>query len=335
MIRTTPGHSTSHSQSVPKSAHPAINLLRALSGLGIGGFFLWLTLRQTSLEQVKDILAQSHSGWIAVAIVAYGLNLTVRVIRWRTLLEKVKALSFKAVGTALVIGYAMNNILPARLGELFRANFAGKRYRAPRSAIFGSIFVERTLDGLIVVTSLVLGRLFITNHALLNSLTIASIFLFGGIFIVLWLLSRGIGQQFLVHFPAVIATKINNFCQGLGAIQGDGFGITIAWSLLIWLLEGIAHWSILQALHISVGLKEMLSVVGVVNLSTLLPSAPGFVGTYQYAYAFTLGLFGFQSEQGVAAATAVQIFLLGSTTIVGLGLYIYLRIFKPIKEIRT
>jgi hypothetical protein len=88
-------------------------------------------------------------------------------------------------------------------------------------------------------------------------------------------------------------------------------------------------WSVLKAVDISLGWQEMLSVVGVASLSTLIPSAPGFVGTYQYAYAFTVSLFGYEPARGVAAATAVQIFLLGSVTLVGLGLYIYLNLVNP------
>lgn len=305
-----------------------LSWVRAVGGLAIGSLFLWLVLRQTSWAQVSSILAQSQRRWLSIALIFYSLNMAVRVVRWRILLQQVKALSVNAVGAALLIGYAMNNILPARLGELFRANFAGRRYHIPRSAVAASIFVERTLDGLIVVTSLLLGRLFVSNNTVLSNLTIASIFLFSSIFILLWLMSRGLGKSWLGRLPAVIANRIDGFRHGLSSLQGGQFSFAVALSFLVWLLEGIAHWSILQALGIFVGVKEMLSVVGVVNLSTLLPSAPGFVGTYQYAYAFTLGLFGYQPAQGVAAATAVQVLLLGSTTIVGLGIYLYLKIFK-------
>ncbi len=149
------------------------------------------------------------------AIGFYTINLAVRVIRWRTLLQDVKALSFSSVGTALLVGYAMNNILPARLGELFRANFAGLRYQAPRSAIAGSIIVERTLDGLIVVASLVLGRLFVSEQAVLSSLTGASLILFSTIFIILWILSTGVGWDLMAHFPPAIAKRLQRFRSGL------------------------------------------------------------------------------------------------------------------------
>jgi glycosyltransferase 2 family protein len=294
---------------------------RAIVGLGIGAFFLSLVLNQSSWVQVSTILSQADSRWLVAAIGFYAVNLMVRIVRWRKLLWEVKALSLKSVGTSLLVGYAMNNILPARLGELFRANFAGRRYRVSRSAIAGSIVVERVLDGLILVMSLLLGRLFVGEQAVLNSLSAICGTLFSSIFIFLWVSSRQSKRIWFARLPSAIANRIQEFQKGLTGIRGHGLAQAASLSLIVWLLEGVAQWSILKAIGISLGWQQMLSIVGVVNLSTLLPSAPGFVGTYQYAYAFTVGLFGYQPAQGVAAATAVQVFLIGSSTLVGLVLY--------------
>ncbi len=144
---------------------------RGVIGIAIGVFFFWLALRQTSWQQVQTILTQANVSWLILAMSFYFIDIFVRILRWRGLLWQVKKLSLSSVGIALILGYAMNNILPARLGELFRANFAGRRYRVSRSAIAGSIVVERVLDGLVVVLSLVLGRLFLPEQAIVNSLT--------------------------------------------------------------------------------------------------------------------------------------------------------------------
>ncbi len=299
---------------------------RGVIGILIGAIFLWLTLRQTSLEQVRAILSQSNPGWLFVALGFYAADLLVRISRWRMLLRDVKTLSLRSVGIALIVGYSANNILPARLGELFRADFAGRRYRLSRSAIVGSIFVERVLDGLIVVFCLVVGRLFVSEQAVLNSLTAVSALLFISIFLALWLLSRESGLDWLTRLPPAINSRIQSFRQGLLVMRGAGLSRAVNLSLIVWLLEGIMLWSVLKAVDISLGWQEMMSVVGVASLSTLIPSAPGFVGTYQYAFAFTVSLFGYEPARGVAAATAVQIFLLGSVTLVGLGLYLYLNL---------
>jgi glycosyltransferase 2 family protein len=307
-------------------------VLRGILGISIGVFFLWLVLRQTSWEQVRIILSKSNLGWLLVALSFYTIDLLVRVSRWRVLLSDVKMLSFKSVGVALLVGYAANNILPARLGELFRADFAGRRYYLSRSAVVGSIFVERVLDGLIVVLCLGLGRLFVPEQAVLSSLTAIAALVFGGIFVALWLLSRKAGLEWVERLPPAITKRILSFRQGLSVMRGAGFGRVLSLSLIVWFFEGMMFWSVLKAVDISLGWKEILTVIGVASLSTLIPSAPGFVGTYQYAFAFTVELFGYQSARGVAAATAIQIFLLGSVTLLGMGLYLFLNLVRTSKE---
>jgi uncharacterized protein (TIRG00374 family) len=308
---------------------PGRTWIRGVIGLALGVLFFWLALRQTSWTQVQAILSQVDNRWLIIAMGFYTANLIVRVLRWRSLLWDIKALSFWSVGIVLVVGYAMNNILPARLGELFRANFAGRRYRVSCLAIAGSILVERVLDGLIVVLSLLLGRLFISQPTvLLSSLTTVGGTLFSGIFIILWISSRSSQSNWIVHLSPAVTSRIQGFRKGLTGLRGVRLAEAVSFSLMVWLLEGIAQWSVLKAIGLSLNWQQMLSVIGLVNLSTLIPSAPGFVGTYQYAYSLAVSLFGYQSAQGVAAATAVQIFLLGSVTLIGMGFYFYLNLVK-------
>ena len=295
--------------------------LRGVMGLALGALFFWLALRQTSWAQVQTILSQVDNQWLITAMGFYIANIIIRVVRWRSLLWDVKALSLGSVGIAMVVGYAMNNILPARLGELFRANFTGRRYRVSRSAVVGSIALERTLDGLIIVLSLVLGRVFIREQLVLSSLAIVGGTLFSGIFIVLWVLSRESKRNWFVRLPPAVTPRIQRFRDGLAGLRGPRLVQAVRLSLIVWLLEGMAHWAVLRAIGVFLNWQQMLSVVGVVNLCTLIPSAPGFVGTYQYAYAFTVSLFDYKPAQGVAAATVAQVFLLGSVTLVGLGIY--------------
>ncbi|MGF1513564.1 MAG: lysylphosphatidylglycerol synthase transmembrane domain-containing protein [Elainellaceae cyanobacterium] len=299
---------------------------QSLIGLGIGTVFLWLAFRSTTWQQVQSILSRLHSGWLAIAILTYGIDLSLRVSRWRYLLTGIKLLSFKSVGSALLVGYAMNNVLPARLGELVRANFTGSRYGLSRTAVLASIAVERVLDGLIVVACLVIGRLFIVDSAILNRLLIVGSALFSGVFCVLWFTSRSSLNWLLHRVPDAIKQKLQSFQKGLSTMRGGRLNRAIALSGLIWVFEGIALWAVLNAVGVYLSWQQMLSVVGAVSLSTLLPSPPGFVGTYQYAFALIVGLMGYTAAQGIAAATATQLFLLGSVTLIGLGLYAYTHI---------
>ncbi len=301
--------------------------VRFLAGLVIGVIFLWLVLRQTSWNQVQDILFKIDLRWVIAAVTFYSTSIMLRVFRWRGILAHVKVLPFGSVATALLVGYAVNNILPARLGELFRADFTGRFYQVSRSSVVGTIFVERVLDGFVVVASLVLGQLFLAEQHILKSLTIVGAALFTSVFVALLILSKTSTLDIVSRWPT-LSVKLRNFSKGLGIISSRSLVQTVAFSLMVWGFEGYALWCILNSVQVFVGWVQILSILGVVTLSTLLPSAPGFVGTYQYAFAFAVGLFGYEGARGVAAATVAQIFLLGSLTIVGIGLYIYVSMIK-------
>jgi hypothetical protein len=59
-------------------------------------------------------------------------------------------------------------------------------------------------------------------------------------------------------------------------------------------------------------------LLGGASLSTLFPTAPGFIGSYQFAFVVILGSFGISDTLAVVAATSVQLFLMGLYAIVGL-----------------
>ncbi len=56
------------------------------------------------------------------------------------------------------------------------------------------------------------------------------------------------------------------------------------------------------------------------HLSTLVPTAPGYVGSYQAAFVVILGQFGVTATSALVAATAVQVYLIGSFTLLGLAI---------------
>jgi uncharacterized membrane protein YbhN (UPF0104 family) len=89
-------------------------------------------------------------------------------------------------------------------------------------------------------------------------------------------------------------------------------------SLLIWLVDAQAINSIMRAFGVELGWAELCVVVGAASLSALLPSAPGYVGSLQMAFVVAFSLFGLPTSLGLLSATATQIFLLGTLTLIGL-----------------
>jgi uncharacterized protein (TIRG00374 family) len=66
------------------------------------------------------------------------------------------------------------------------------------------------------------------------------------------------------------------------------FGITV----LIWLMETVKYWFVMHAFDFQVGFVVLMLMNGLVNLATTLPSAPGYVGTFDLPGIETLVAFG-------------------------------------------
>ena len=119
------------------------------------------------------MIGRANIGDLALAVGAYWVAIGFRIVRWRLLLRSSNVLSLWQVGQALIVGYAVNNVLPARLGEIFRADFLGRRFGVARSAALGSIIVERLMDGMSVVLLFGIGLIasgsFANNKALVGA----------------------------------------------------------------------------------------------------------------------------------------------------------------------
>jgi len=147
---------------------------------------------------------------------------------------------------------------------------------------------------------------------------------------VAWLLSRRSGEELLLvvlaRLPggAAIARRLGSmlgeFTQTLQLVRTRNFFVALLFTVPIWALELGAMWHVCQAMGVSPGWAGMLTLMGGASLSTLMPTAPGYVGSYQIAFVIILGQFGVTSTSAIVASTAIQIYLIGTYTLAGLAI---------------
>src|SRR5512143_1900277 len=137
-------------------------------GLVISAVFLWLALRGLSLAEVASKLPGIEYWWLVPGVAVYFLAVWARAWRWRYLLRPIKPISTRALFPVVCIGYAGNNIYPARAGEVLRALVLKRHAGVAVSASLATIIVERVYDGVVM-----LAFVFI-NLPELASLTAAS-----------------------------------------------------------------------------------------------------------------------------------------------------------------
>lgn len=105
--------------------------LRMTVGLAVGALLLFLMLRNVNIDDVRETLRLIDGRWVIVAIASYAIALFVRTIRWWLILRSAANIKLGQVGLALLQGYAVNALLPARLGEIFAPIIAAAAIRFP------------------------------------------------------------------------------------------------------------------------------------------------------------------------------------------------------------
>jgi uncharacterized protein (TIRG00374 family) len=305
----------------------------AILGLAVGATCLWLATRGAEWrESLRLFLAADPAGVVA-GVALYGAGMVMRAGRWREILSFRGSVGFGTGLRALLAGYAVNTALPARLGELFRADYMARLTGLSRSSVLASIVIERLLDVMAAVATLAIGAAIVGggNSVIVDTLIVgASVSVAGlGLLIVIAVrLSHGgveaIFARLLARLPwgARIARQVGplvtDFAQLLGVLRTRRFAAAAATTVPIWAIETLAVWSLCRSAGVDLAPASMMCLMGVAALSTLVPTAPAYAGSYQFAYVVVLAQFGIGATAAVAAASVVQIYLMGGFTVLGL-----------------
>jgi uncharacterized membrane protein YbhN (UPF0104 family) len=282
---------------------------QALIGLAIGAALLVLTAERASFGAVLGSLRAMDAGWAGLALLAYCVDLGLRVIRWRMLFAKVAPLPVAVFARALIVGYGLNILLPARLGELARVEYLKLKTETRRSAAIPAILVERAMDGLVVLGALAAG-LAIAHAAGAASPLLAGLIGGGaamvGLLVAAPFALRRVPEGIVRRLPVRATESLARAHRSLAAMAPGRLAGAACLTLVIYVAEALALAAIVASIGQTPTFALLLTLLGAASLSTLLPTAPGFLGSYQLAYALVFELFGRMPALGAAAATAVQ-----------------------------
>jgi glycosyltransferase 2 family protein len=268
-------------------------------GLAISLFFLYFALRGLRLADLIDVLGRANYWWLLPGIAVYFVAVWARAWRWHWLLRPIKEISTRRLFPTTVIGYLGNNIFPARAGELLRTVVLKKDEGVAISASLATIIVERIFDG---VTMLAFVFVNLSEVAKLTTSSgfignIQQVAIWGtGIFIaalVIFLLAAMFPERSLALIQKIAQRilperwreKVVNlarlFLGGLASLRSPRTILMIfVTSVVIWLLETLKYWFVMHAFPFTVSFFTLMLMNGIVNLATTIPSAPGYIGTF-------------------------------------------------------
>jgi uncharacterized protein (TIRG00374 family) len=311
-----------------------------LLGVAVSALFLWLALRGLELRDVWEKMRAANYWWLVPSVAVYFVGVWVRTWRWDYMLRPLKHIPVGRLFPVVVIGYMGNNVYPFRAGELLRSYVLYRREDVPVSASLATVIVERVFDGLVMLLFVFVALPFtpLPDNAdwLQTTVNIASVAFFVALVVFFGLAAfpqRALRLAEIVfgRLPAKVQTPLLGFTvrflDGLESLRHFRNVIMIfGTSVVIWLLETVKYWFVMHAFDFSVSFFALMLMNGIVNLATTLPSAPGYVGTFDTPGIETLKLYGIPAPIASAytlvlhAALWLPITLLGAYYMVREGL---------------
>jgi hypothetical protein len=288
------------------------------------------TFHDISWSRVAAVLGRVNPLWIAFASGVYMVAVYAMAGRWREVLRPlVPRVSQPEAFKAMVVGFAASIVVPARGGELARAEWLGWRMSLPRATILGSILLDHLVAATGLFTAVALLPLLLDLPRWLDS----GIWLALGVFVVV--LGLVVVFRPRAGMPALggtslprgrVAAAVAGFLArarlGLTAMS-DRRALARAYgaSLAAWFLETSVVYFTLYAFHIHVTPGDALFVLVAINMAMVVPFAPpGNIGTVEVGAILALMELGVPKEQALAFALVYHLLQVIPIGVSGLAL---------------
>lgn len=311
----------------------------ALVTIGTLAYALW----DVDLDQLRQTLMAGRLWVIPPFLVILGLFYYSNALRWRLLLRPFGRFGSLQLMPSMMIGFAANNLLPLRVGELIRAHLLAREQGLSRSGILMNLVLERLLDLIAILAFYVAGLALLPEApaAFRTSAWVgaAAILGLGGVLLCLLFLPQTLNRTWLAlaaRLPDPVRQRgsiyLEQFAKGLAPLRQPLLAAALlAQSIGRWCLPVALAWLAVYAYAGAIPLALAMITVGITAFAVSLPSAPGFVGPMQAAFVLALTPFGVTQEAALAASL---LFLLGHwIPVTGVGVLLLASRHRSFREL--
>ncbi len=289
---------------------------------------LYLAFSNLNLREALSYMGKMNPWDLTAGSLIFVLSFLLRGIRWKFILKRTSGLSLNLATANIFIGQFGNNILPWRMGDVWRTLMLRKMVNLPLVSGGAGLGVERLYDGIVIVGLGILASSYYAIHTrMLKTLyTLLGVLL--GVFIILLVFLRIFGRK--------EGRFIQNLSRGISSLRNPrDFGLLILFSFFIWLVESASFYYFFLAAGFSLKLLQIFVVVSILNVVLLLPAAPASLGTFEYAIVFAAGLLSIPKEASLPLALVIHFLRFLSINIVALlfALVLGLSLKREIKEV--
>lgn len=294
---------------------PILTIFQYLFFLGIGIFFVWLSIKNIDHEKwlkIKDAIARSKHWLIIPAFIILFMAHYCRAMRWKILMEPLGYYpSNFNIFAAVMIGYLVNAGVP-RLGEVVKCTLLARYEKVRADRLVGTIVMERAVDVvcllIVFFAALIFQERIIGEHVyakfstvfedntghtsvLKTIMILSSIIIF--IILVYFLLKR------FGHIDAVAKIKnvLKGILHGLSSIRlVKHKGMFLFWTLFMWALylagTTIGIYALQETAHLGIGGGLTTLAFGSIGMIV----TPGGIGAYALIVSQLMGWYGLNPD---------------------------------------
>jgi glycosyltransferase 2 family protein len=304
------------SRAVPELQPSRRARLARIASAAVSLVFLSAAVWWASKQKMPTLPSGTHAYLeLAAALLLYACATLGRGERWHRLLRHTSIHPRRLDSYALTtVGYAGNNVLPARAGEALRTFLVAGRVQASKREVLGTIIAERVLDAAVLAVAFAFGA----YGTLVSGNPIALL----GIVVV--------GIAAIVLFPTrwqrspsnprvkwLVDTIVRLLAPTRRLLSRQGL-LLLGLTVVIWSIEASTYFLIAQAVGLGVSLDGAVFIMVVANFVALIPAGPGYVGTFDAAVLFAAKSLGEARSLAVPFLLLLRFVLFIPITVTGL-----------------
>jgi uncharacterized protein (TIRG00374 family) len=239
------------------------------------------------LEELPDKILGANPWLLLAAFAVYYAGFPIRGLRWSILVRKSGfGLGVRDATEIIFLSWLVNCLVPAKLGDVYRAYLLKINSPVSLSRTFGTVFIERVLD-LFAIVVLGLAAGFVSFRSGLPG-DVQLVFLAGVVFVLLLagglMTMRNFGRRIITRLPLPhrVLEFYDRFEEGVFASIGmSALPRLVVITGLIWATEAMRLYLVVEALGlpgVHLGISGAFFVALSASLLTAVPLTPAGIG---------------------------------------------------------
>jgi hypothetical protein len=302
---------------------------RTLISFAILAVVLFVVFTHVQLDYGASLraISQTNLAIYALAIVAFYFSFVVRTVRWEVLLRNTGESShFGQLFHIIILAWFANCVLPAKMGDFYRAYLLRQETEVSGSKGLGTIFSERALDFLVLMSLLVISGLISFRAAVPQKFVPAFIV---GVLICIGLVAGLVVIRFSEgrlsqRLPHRLRERAAHFKHGLLSAFAGQVPLLIGLTVVVWMAESARLFLVVQALplHVSLSIAQIIFIALVASLLTTIPALPGGLVLVEGGIIAVLAFFGLSTANAFSIAILDRLISYWSLIVVGLVVFL-------------